>query len=157
MACEWQERHNSRNKDWNSKGIVVTNKRKRGCLWLAGGVLVLLLVAAVAVYLLYGRQVNLAGVIGEGEAVAVAVPEGFRVTIFAQGLNGPRFMALGPDAVIYVADRGNDRIVALPDANQDGEADEIRVFADGPLRRFHLQRLRRRGSTPGSDRCFRWS
>lgn len=109
----------------------MTNKRKRGCLWLAGGALVLLSVGGIIVYLLYGRQVNLAGVVGEGEAIDVTVPEGFRATIFAEGLNEPRFMALGPDRVVYVADRGNDRIVALPDENQNGEADEIRVFAEG--------------------------
>ena len=30
-----------------------------------------------------------------------------------------------------MADRGNNRIVALPDADGDGRADEVRVFAEG--------------------------
>jgi glucose/arabinose dehydrogenase len=61
----------------------------------------------------------------------VNVPDGFRVEVFAEGLNGPRFIAFGPDGVLYVADRGAGRIVALPDADGDGVADEVRVFAEG--------------------------
>ena len=104
--------------------------KKKGCLWLAGGGLVLLLIAGAVVYWLFGRQVNLAGVLGEGQEVAVQLPDGFRATVFAGGLNGPRFMAVGPDGTVYAADRGNDRIVALPDEDGNGRADEIRVFAE---------------------------
>jgi glucose/arabinose dehydrogenase len=45
--------------------------------------------------------------------------------VFAEGLRGPRFMALSPDGVLFVAERGADRVVALPDADGDGRADEI--------------------------------
>ncbi|MCB8968673.1 MAG: sorbosone dehydrogenase family protein [Ardenticatenaceae bacterium] len=57
------------------------------------------------------------------------MPPGFQVTIFAEGLSGPRFIAFGPDGNLYVADRGNGRIAILPDANQDGQADTIQTFA----------------------------
>ena len=103
--------------------------RKRRYWWLIAGILLLCLVGALA-YQVIGRQVNIYGVISGGGVADVTVPPGFAADIFAQGLNGPRFMALGPDGVLYVAERGNSRIVALPDDNGDGTADSIRVFAD---------------------------
>ena len=77
------------------------------------------------------RQVNLAGSLGEGGVADVTVPDGFAVSVFAEGLNGPRFIAFGPDGVLYVADRGAGRIVALPDLDGDGVSDEVQVFAEG--------------------------
>lgn len=98
-------------------------------------VLVVLLLIVIAggawVYTRFGRQVNLVGSTGEGGVANVQVPAGFEVGVFAEGLTGPRFIAFGPDGVLYVADRGAGRIVALPDANADGVADEVRVFAEG--------------------------
>lgn len=108
---------------------MLKTKRRR---WILLGMAGLLIVASAACFLLYrvlSRQVNLTGMLGSGEATEVALPDGFRANVFAEGLNGPRFMALGPDGVIYAADRGNDRIVALPDADGDGRADEVRPFA----------------------------
>jgi glucose/arabinose dehydrogenase len=40
-------------------------------------------------------------------------------------------LALGPDGQLYVAERGNGRIVRLPDRDGDGIADGIEVVADG--------------------------
>ena len=107
---------------------MLQSKRRR---WIVAGLAALLIVSAIC-FLLYralSARVNLAGVLGSGESTEVQLPDGFRANVFARGLSGPRFMALGPDGVIYVADRGNDRIVALPDADGDGTADEIRPFA----------------------------
>ncbi len=105
-------------------------RRKR---WLTGLLVVLGICGATAVtiYLYARQQINLAGMLSEAAIANVSVPEGFAVQIFASGLSGPRFMAVGPDGVLYVADRGNDRIVALPDADGDGQADEIRMVAEG--------------------------
>lgn len=101
--------------------------------WLTGLLVVLgiCMATAVAIYLYARQQVNLAGMLGDAAIANIIVPEGFAVQVFADELAGPRFMAVGPDGVLYVADRGNDRIVALPDADGDGQADEIRVLADG--------------------------
>lgn len=88
-------------------------------------------VTAVAIYFYARQQVNFAGGRGDAQIADISLPDGFAIQVFAEGLRGPRFMAVGPDGVLYVADRGNDRIVALPDANGDGEADEIRVIAEG--------------------------
>jgi glucose/arabinose dehydrogenase len=40
-------------------------------------------------------------------------------------------MAIGPDGVLYVAERGADRIVRLPDLDGNGSADPIQIVADG--------------------------
>ena len=113
---------------------MLKTKRRRWILLGTAGVLVLASAACFLLYRVLSRQVNLSGMLGSGEATEVQLPDGFRANVFAQGLNGPRFMALGPDGVIYVADRGNDRVVALPDADGDGTADEIRPFATGLAR-----------------------
>ena len=62
---------------------------------------------------------------GPGSRADLSVPEGYSVSVFAEGLAGPRFMAVSPDGVLFVAERGADRVVALPDDDHDGIADEI--------------------------------
>lgn len=94
------------------------------------GLVLLAVIGGVVLYFFIGRYVNLAGLWGEGRSAAIVTPPGFATNIFAEGLNGPRFIAFGPDGVLYVAERGHGRIVALPDTNQDGVADELRLFAD---------------------------
>ncbi len=60
----------------------------------------------------------------------IALPPGFGISIFAQGLRDPRMMALGPDGALHVAERGADRIVRLPDRDGDGVSDGIEILAD---------------------------
>ncbi len=103
-------------------------------------VALLTLVAAAVVVgwlsLRFIRSTNFAGSRGDPEVAALTLPPGFQVNVFARGLNGPRFIAFGPDGVLYVADRGNDRIVRLPDLDADGVADGNHSFAEG-LNRPH--------------------
>ncbi|MCE7980462.1 MAG: hypothetical protein DYG89_04665 [Caldilinea sp. CFX5] len=62
------------------------------------------------------------------------LPEGFVVRIFAEGLGTPRLMTVGPDGLLYVADIDGNRLLRLPDADNDGLADEVVVIAaDLPL------------------------
>lgn len=61
----------------------------------------------------------------------ISLPPGFDVSVFAQGLEVPRMMSLGPDGELYVAERGAGRIVRLPDRDADGLADGIEVVAQG--------------------------
>jgi glucose/arabinose dehydrogenase len=60
----------------------------------------------------------------------VNLPPGFGISVFAAGLSGPRMMTVGPDNVIYVAERGARRIIRLPDEDGDGVADGVEVVAD---------------------------
>lgn len=64
-------------------------------------------------------------------AKPIALPPGFHINVFAEGLDGPRMMAVGPDGQLYVAERGADRIIRLPDRDGDGTADAVQVVAGG--------------------------
>jgi glucose/arabinose dehydrogenase len=76
------------------------------------------------------QQVNLTAIASQPGFSSIKVPPGFAVNLFADGLNGPRFLHFGPDDALYVADRRNNRIVALSDVDRDGVAEQTRVFAD---------------------------
>ncbi len=77
------------------------------------------------------RPFGLSVDVGGGGATTLKVPEGFQVSMFAQGLQGPRLMAVGPDGTIYVAEQSGGRVTALRDTNSDGKADSQVVVADG--------------------------
>jgi glucose/arabinose dehydrogenase len=59
------------------------------------------------------------------------VPAGFRVSLFAQNLEGVRYLALGPGNIVYASRPDGGVIVKLPDANHDGHADSAITVARG--------------------------
>ena len=61
----------------------------------------------------------------------ITLPSGFGISIFAEGLNKPRMMTIGPDGQLYVAERGRGRIVRLPDDDENGFADRIEAVVAG--------------------------
>lgn len=75
------------------------------------------------------RQTSLEALVTPAGVSRVRVPPGFVATVFAEGLEGPRFIRFGPDGALYVAERGADRIVVLRDGDGDGRAEAPRVFA----------------------------
>ena len=66
-------------------------------------------------------------------AEPIALPDGFDISVFAEGLANPRMMALGPDGALYVVERARQRVVRLPDRDGDGIADGIEVVAAGEM------------------------
>ena len=62
---------------------------------------------------------------------SIVLPPGFAIAVFADGLDGPRMMTLGPDGQVYVAERGAGKIIRLPDADLDGRADAVETLAEG--------------------------
>jgi glucose/arabinose dehydrogenase len=103
-------------------------RKRRG--WILVGFIFLLLLAGWLGSRRLREQVNLAGFLGSGSLADLEVPPGFEIELFAEGLDGPRFLAFGPQGILHVVDRGNDRIVALPDEDQDGMADALQVVAE---------------------------
>jgi glucose/arabinose dehydrogenase len=53
------------------------------------------------------------------------LPPGFSLSIFAQGLGGPRVMVMDPSGTMLVSIPSQGRVVALPDEDRDGVADRI--------------------------------
>jgi glucose/arabinose dehydrogenase len=44
----------------------------------------------------------------------LTLPPGFQMSVYASGLNVPRFITIGPKGVLLVAERGANRVIALP-------------------------------------------
>ncbi|MBI4280565.1 PQQ-dependent sugar dehydrogenase [Candidatus Uhrbacteria bacterium] len=61
---------------------------------------------------------------------------GFSISIFAEGLGKPRVLARDPKGVLLVSLPSQGKVVALPDKNGDGQADEIKTILEG-LNRPH--------------------
>jgi glucose/arabinose dehydrogenase len=61
----------------------------------------------------------------------IALPPGFVIHVFVQGLDDPRMLAIGPDGALYVAERGAGRILRLPDQDGNGLPDTQQVVAQG--------------------------
>lgn len=76
---------------------------------------------------------------GAGGAADLQLPDAHAGTVFADGLDGPRFMDVSPDGVLFVAERGADRVVALPDTDRDGIADEVVEVGSGYGRAHDLE------------------
>ena len=110
-------------------------RRRRGWLIALGVVLALLLVAAgvlysqrTAVHSLVTGSHYVAGTAGE---TALKLPPGFHADIFYPRLNSPRFITFSPDGTLFVAERGANSIIALPDPQHTGKASQRVVVVDG--------------------------
>ncbi|MCP6757245.1 MAG: sorbosone dehydrogenase family protein [Fischerella sp. CENA71] len=57
------------------------------------------------------------------------VPPGFKVNVFAQDLDAPRWLALTPNGDVLVTETRQNRIRLLRDTNGDGVADVKKTFA----------------------------
>ena len=52
----------------------------------------------------------------------IHLPPGFQVSVYASGLHTPRFMTMGPNGVLLVADAGSNAIIALPPVTSPGHS-----------------------------------
>lgn len=66
-----------------------------------------------------------------GDVAPIVVPEGFVATIFARGVTGARVMIRDPKGAMLLSQTSEGRVVALPDLNGDGKADEVKIVLEG--------------------------
>ncbi len=109
-------------------------------LALIVGTVILSAAYPAAAQVTYGKKPNLPAPFstksagnGPGEAKAPAgfmptVPRGFKVNMFAQDLNHPRFMAVAPNGDVFVAETGASQITVLSDPQHTGGAAHRDVF-----------------------------
>src|SRR5689334_1455459 len=97
---------------------------RRQVLFLA----ILLLIVVVLVFLLFQQQVvrrlRVALDFTPVGQVSLQLPPGFVANSYAAGLHRPRFMAVGPDGTLFVAESQAGRVIALPDTDGNGVADK---------------------------------
>jgi len=65
-------------------------------------------------------------------------PRGFRVSEFAAGLDNPRKIVTAPNGDLFVAESSPGRVKLLRDADGDGKAEVVHVFASGLSRPFGI-------------------
>jgi len=58
-------------------------------------------------------------------------PEGFGVTLFAEGLADPRKLMVLPDGTVLLAEQDANKITWLRDRDGDGRAEDVEVLASG--------------------------
>ena len=66
---------------------------------------------------------------------SLKLPPNFKIQVFAghasdQKLDGARLMTVGPDGHLYLSLPSQDKVVMLPDENQDGVADKVVLVAE---------------------------
>lgn len=92
----------------------------------------------------------------------ISLPEGFGITVFAEGLTNPSMMAFGPDNQLYVTEPSTGRVLVLPDRDRDGLADGVEIavenliepsgiafYQDGSLYIAETTRILRLGDSDG--------
>jgi glucose/arabinose dehydrogenase/cytochrome c2 len=77
----------------------------------------------------------------------LSVPEGFRVDIFASGVQGPRTLRVAPNGDIFVAQPREGRVSVLRPAADGSKADTVTTFAQGLVEPYGIQ-FHPRGSEP---------
>jgi glucose/arabinose dehydrogenase len=73
---------------------------------------------------------NRAGVVPRPDGAMPVVPEGFAVSLLAEGLDGPRTIRVAPNGDIFVAESGGGSIRVLRAADDTREPSEASVFAE---------------------------
>ncbi|RYY75367.1 MAG: YbhB/YbcL family Raf kinase inhibitor-like protein [Gammaproteobacteria bacterium] len=62
----------------------------------------------------------------------IALPRGFEINVFAEGLVNPRMIAVAESGAVYVTRRDVGDVIKLVDLNNDGAADKKEVVANRP-------------------------
>lgn len=66
--------------------------------------------------------------IGENTSFPLKLPSGFQISIFAKDLGKPRDLEFTANGTLLASIPSQGKVVALPDKNQDGRADEVKTL-----------------------------
>ncbi len=72
------------------------------------------------------------------EGAAPRVPDGFRVDVYATGLDNPRMARTAPNGDLFVVESSANRVRVLRDADGDGKAELVSVFVEGLRQPFGI-------------------
>ena len=61
----------------------------------------------------------------------IALPQGFSIDYYAEGVEGARSMTLSPNGTLFVGSREAGKVYAVLDRNGDNKADDVIVLAEG--------------------------
>ena len=81
---------------------------------------------------------NITRIVPQPDGSHLEVPPGFKVNIFAEGLQHSRRIALAPNGDVFVTESGFGEIVVLRDADHDGVAEQKETWATDLARPFGL-------------------
>ncbi|MFW6189299.1 MAG: PQQ-dependent sugar dehydrogenase [Planctomycetota bacterium] len=84
---------------------------------------------ASAILLLVGLACS--GEPGPLKLETIRLPDGFRISVYADDVPNARSMVLGEEGTLFVGTRELDRVYAVVDEDRDYRADRVRVVADG--------------------------
>ena len=68
---------------------------------------------------------------GPSKLDAIHLPEGFHISVFAEGVKTVRAMAYSPEGIIYAGSNDEGVLYAMPDKDHDGVADTVYTIASG--------------------------
>lgn len=85
-------------------------------------------------------------VVARPESVWPVAPKGFKVELYAAGLDNPRWMRTAPNGDIFLAESEPGRIMVFRGMTSDGKPEQTAVFAEGLRRPYGIAFY-----PPGSD------
>src|SRR5207244_9353858 len=63
--------------------------------------------------------------------IPLQLPQGFTIHTFADGLGSPRDLQFTPEGTLLVSNPNSNQVIALPDKNHDGVADNEKIIISG--------------------------
>jgi glucose/arabinose dehydrogenase len=70
-------------------------------------------------------------IVARPENAKLQVPEGFRVELFATGLNNPRLMRVAPNGDVFLAETSAGNVKVFRGMTADGKPQQMQLFASG--------------------------
>ncbi|MET0183374.1 MAG: PQQ-dependent sugar dehydrogenase [Caulobacterales bacterium] len=74
---------------------------------------------------------NSSALLERTDETKLRLPEGFEASIFAEGLDAPRWMTLAPNGDVFLTESSAGKVIVLRDTNNDGRADREETYAEG--------------------------